>query len=60
MSDLFQAQLPGLRACSLHRKLRKLGTAQGPEVQIVGRQLFNFPRTIISGWRGSDAVSRGN
>ena len=42
MSDLFQEQLQALRARSLHRKLRELGTAQGPEVQIVGRQLLNF------------------
>lgn len=42
MSDLFQEQLQALRARSLHRKLREIGTAQGPEVQIVGRQLINF------------------
>jgi len=42
MSDLFQEQLAALRARSLHRKLREIGTAQGPEVQIVGRHLVNF------------------
>jgi len=42
MSDLFHEQLHALRAQSLHRKLRELGTAQGPEVQIVGQQLVNF------------------
>ena len=42
MSDLFQEQLQALRARSLHRKLREIGTAQGSEVQIVGRQLVNF------------------
>ncbi len=42
MSDLFQEQLQALRAQSLHRKLREIGTAQGPEVQIVGQQLANF------------------
>ncbi len=42
MSDLFQEQLQVLRAQSLHRKLREIGTAQGPEVQIVGQQLVNF------------------
>ncbi|HEV2843146.1 MAG TPA: 8-amino-7-oxononanoate synthase [Chthoniobacterales bacterium] len=42
MSDLFQDQLQALRAQSLLRKLREIGTAQGPEVQIVGRQLINF------------------
>ena len=39
MSDLFHEQLQALRAQSLHRKLREIGTAQGPEVQIVGQQL---------------------
>ncbi len=42
MSDLFQEQLQALRARSLHRKLREIGTAQGSEIQIVGRQLVNF------------------
>lgn len=42
MSDFFEAQLGELRAQSLHRKLREIGTAQGPEVQIVGQQLVNF------------------
>jgi 8-amino-7-oxononanoate synthase len=42
MSEIFQEQLQALRARSLHRKLREIGTAQGPEVQIVGRQVVNF------------------
>lgn len=42
MSDLFQAELQQLRAQSLHRKLREVGTAQAPEVQIVGERLVNF------------------
>jgi len=42
MSDLFQEQLEALRARSLHRELREIGTAQGPEVQMVGRHLVNF------------------
>jgi 8-amino-7-oxononanoate synthase len=42
MSDLFQDQLQALRAQSLLRKLREIGSAQGPEVQIVGQQLINF------------------
>ncbi len=42
MSDLFHEQLQVLRAQSLHRKLREIGTAQGPEIQIVGQQLVNF------------------
>ena len=42
MSDLFHEQLQALRAQSLYRKLREIGTAQGPEVQIVGQQLANF------------------
>lgn len=42
MTELFQEQLQALRTRSLHRKLREIGSAQGPEVQIVGRQLINF------------------
>lgn len=42
MSDFFQEQLQALRAQSLHRKLREVGTAQGPEIEIVGQQLVNF------------------
>ncbi|MGI9088986.1 MAG: 8-amino-7-oxononanoate synthase [Chthoniobacterales bacterium] len=42
MSDFFHEQLQALRAQSLHRKLREIGTAQGPEVRIVGQQLVNF------------------
>ncbi len=42
MSEIFHEQLQALRAQSLHRKLREIGTAQGPEVRIVGQQLVNF------------------
>lgn len=42
VSDLFQEQLHALRAQSLHRKLREIGTAQGSEIEIVGRHLVNF------------------
>lgn len=42
MTDPFQGQLQALRAQSLHRKLREIGSAQGPEVKIVGQQLVNF------------------
>ena len=42
MNDFFQEQLQALRARSLHRRLREIGTAQGPEVEIVGQQLVNF------------------
>ena len=42
MCDLFQEQLQVLRGRSLERKLREIGSAQGSEVQIVGRQLINF------------------
>ena len=42
MSEFFQEQLEALRAHSLHRKLREIGTAQGPEVEIVGKHLLNF------------------
>jgi 8-amino-7-oxononanoate synthase len=42
MSDLFHEQLQALRAQSLHRKLREIGSAQGPEIKIVGQELINF------------------
>ena len=42
MSELFEEQLQALHAGALHRKLREIGTPQGPEVRIVGRQLVNF------------------
>ena len=42
MADLFEEQLQALRARSLHRKMREIGTAQGAEVEIVGQQLINF------------------
>lgn len=42
MSDLFSQQLHELRAQSLYRKLREIGSAQAPEVQIVGERLVNF------------------
>ena len=42
MSDLFQEQLQSLRARSLYRTIREIGSAQGPEVQFVGEKLANF------------------
>jgi 8-amino-7-oxononanoate synthase len=42
MRDLFQEQLNALRARSLDRKLREIGSAQGPEIEIGGRRLINF------------------
>jgi 8-amino-7-oxononanoate synthase len=42
MQDLFAAQLKALRAASLDRHLREIGTAQGPEIEIGGRRLLNF------------------
>ena len=42
MRDLFQEQLQVLRTHSLERKLREIGSAQGPEIEIGGRRLINF------------------
>src|SRR5438046_9053516 len=42
MRELFQEQLQALRARSLERKLREIGSAQGPEIEIAGRRLINF------------------
>jgi len=42
MNDLFAEQLQALRARSLHRKLREIGSAQGSIVDLVGKRLINF------------------
>src|SRR5437588_5487890 len=42
MRDLFEKQLQVLRARSLERKLREIGSAKGPEIEIAGRRLINF------------------
>ena len=42
MSDLFAEQLQALRARSLHRKMREIGSAQGAIVDLVGKRLINF------------------
>ena len=42
MSDLFDEQLRALSVRSLHRKLREIGSAQGPEINLTGRRLLNF------------------
>ena len=42
MSDLFAEQLQALRARSLHRTLREIGSAQGSIVDLVGKRLINF------------------
>ena len=42
MGDLFGEQLQALRARSLHRKLREIGSAQGSVVDLVGQRLVNF------------------
>jgi 8-amino-7-oxononanoate synthase len=47
MHDLFEEQLKALRAASLDRHLSEIGTAQGPEITVVGRhrrarRLINF------------------
>jgi 8-amino-7-oxononanoate synthase len=42
MGDLFAEQLQLLRARSLHRKLREIGSAQGSIVDLVGQRLINF------------------
>jgi hypothetical protein len=39
MSDLFAEQLQALRARSLDRHLREIGSAQGPIVDLVGKRL---------------------
>ena len=42
MSELFAEQLQALRARSLDRHLREIGSAQGATVDLVGKRLVNF------------------
>jgi len=42
MTDIFAQQLQALRARSLDRHLREIGSAQGPTIEIVGQRLVNF------------------
>lgn len=42
MSSLFSEQLEALRARSLYRQLREIGSAQGAEVEVDGQRLVNF------------------
>jgi len=42
MQKLFAEELEALRARSLDRHLREIGSAQGSEVEIAGRRLINF------------------
>jgi 8-amino-7-oxononanoate synthase len=42
MRDLFAEELKALRERALERRLREVGSAQGPEVEIAGRRFVNF------------------
>src|SRR5438045_8224167 len=42
MDEPFSHQLDRLRARSLLRRLREIGSAQGPNVELVGQRLVNF------------------
>ena len=42
MSNLFAEQLQALRTRSLYRQLREIGTAQGANIDLVGKHLINF------------------
>jgi len=42
MSELFAGQLEALRARSLYRKLREIGSPQGANVEVGGKRLVNF------------------
>ncbi|HMJ62991.1 MAG TPA: 8-amino-7-oxononanoate synthase [Bryobacteraceae bacterium] len=42
MSNLFVEQLQALRTRSLYRQLREIGTAQGANIDLVGKHLVNF------------------
>jgi 7-keto-8-aminopelargonate synthetase-like enzyme len=42
MDEPFRTELDQLRARSLLRQLREIGSAQGPSVELVGQHLVNF------------------
>src|SRR5512133_186319 len=42
MDEAFRKELDQLRARSLLRQLREIGSAQGPKVELVGQHLVNF------------------
>jgi 8-amino-7-oxononanoate synthase len=42
MRDFFEEELQVLRARSLDRHVREIGSAQGPEIEVAGRRLINF------------------
>ncbi len=56
MRELFQEQLQTLRARSLERKLREIGSAQGPQIQIAGRRLINFSSNDYLGLAGDSRL----
>jgi 8-amino-7-oxononanoate synthase len=56
MRELFQEQLQTLRARSLERKLREIGSAQGPQIQITGRRLINFSSNDYLGLAGDSRL----
>lgn len=58
MSELFEEQLQALPARALHRELREIGTPQGPEVRIVGRELINFSSDDYLGLAADPALRR--
>src|SRR5712692_10222426 len=57
MADIFARQLQALRAHSLERHLREIGSAQGPEIEIAGRRLVNFSSNDYLGL-ANDSVLR--
>ncbi|MGI9172880.1 MAG: aminotransferase class I/II-fold pyridoxal phosphate-dependent enzyme [Chthoniobacterales bacterium] len=57
MSELYEEQLQALHARALHRQLREIGTPQGAEVRIVGRELVNFSSNDYLGL-ASDPILR--
>jgi 8-amino-7-oxononanoate synthase len=58
MSGLFAEQLEALRAQSLDRHLREIGSAQGPVVDLGGKRLINFSSNDYLGL-ANDPILRG-